>query len=208
MQDSGATTCACSYHDVPFLQHVTWFSLTCVCQQEASNNSNSGIGSSRISSGMGNMISSQDKNLWLKELPCWPHGFQLMMISTHIIIIFMNIKKGILEWWESKNDNLNSKNVLTYSQKYTFPQREVPWLWQVVCSDWTTPDIPQSLSVSDGGTCPPAETRCWMLPLQQWHGPLIRNNSCCFCPWGWWWYVYWHVYQRCQEAMTHRARRW
>jgi hypothetical protein len=86
-------------------------------------------------------------------------------------------------------------------------KREVPWLWQVVCSDWTTPDIPQCLSVSDGGTCLPAETHCPMLQLQQWHRPLNRNNSCCFHPWGWWWYVYWHVYQRCQEAMTHRARR-
>jgi hypothetical protein len=51
----------------------------------------------------------------------------------------------------------------------------VPWLWQVlVRSDWTTPDVPQSLSVSDGGTCPPAETRCQMPQLQQWHGPLNR----------------------------------
>jgi hypothetical protein len=87
-------------------------------------------------------------------------------------------------------------------------KREVPWLWQVVHLDWTTPDIPQSLLLSDGGTCPLAETHCWMPQPQQWHGPLNRNNSCCFCPWGWWWYVYyWHVYQRCQEAMTHQARR-
>jgi hypothetical protein len=87
-------------------------------------------------------------------------------------------------------------------------KREVTWLWKVVFSDWTTPDVPQSFSVSDGGTCPPAETRCWMPQPQQWHGPLNRNNSCCFHPWGWCWYVYWHVYQRCQEATTHRARRW
>ncbi len=64
-------------------------------------------------------------------------------------------------------------------------KREVPWLWQVVCLDWTTPDIPQSLLVSDGGTCPPAETCCQMPQLQQWHGPLNRNNSCCFHHWGW-----------------------
>jgi hypothetical protein len=42
-------------------------------------------------------------------------------------------------------------------------KREVPWLWQVVHLDWTTPDVPQSLLVSDGGTCLPAETHCWML---------------------------------------------
>ncbi len=87
-------------------------------------------------------------------------------------------------------------------------KREVPWLWQVVLSDWTTPDVPQSLSVSDGGTCLPAETCCRMPQWQQWHWRLNRNNNCCFCPWGWWWYVYSHVHQRCQEAMTHRPRRW
>jgi hypothetical protein len=78
-------------------------------------------------------------------------------------------------------------------------KREVPWLWQVVHSDWTTPDVPQSLLVSDGGTHPPAETHCRMPQQQQWDGPLNRNNSCCFRPWGWWWYVY----QRCQETTTH-----
>jgi hypothetical protein len=26
-------------------------------------------------------------------------------------------------------------------------KREVPWLWQVVCSDWTTPDVPQAIIV-------------------------------------------------------------
>jgi hypothetical protein len=82
-------------------------------------------------------------------------------------------------------------------------KREVPWLWQVVQLDRTTPDVPQSLLVSDGGTCLPAETHCQMPQLQQWHGPLNRNNSCSFCPWGWQWYVYWHVYEGCQEAMMH-----
>ncbi len=47
---------------------------------------------------------------------------------------------------------------------------------------------------------------CWLQPQQE-HGPLNRNNSCCFCPWGWQWYVYWYVYQRHQEAMMHQARR-
>jgi hypothetical protein len=75
-----------------------------VCHQDASNNSGS---SNSISSTMGKLITSQDHNLWLKELPCWPHGFQRVMISKHIIIIFMNINpKGILEWRASKKDNL------------------------------------------------------------------------------------------------------
>jgi hypothetical protein len=85
-------------------------------------------------------------------------------------------------------------------------KRKVPWLWQVVRSDWTTPDVPQSLSGSDSGTCLPAET-CRMPQPQQLHGPLNRNNSCSFHPWGWQWYVYCHVYQRRQEATTHWARR-
>jgi hypothetical protein len=98
--------------------------------------------------------------------------------------------------------------VLLPSKSCYHGKREVPWLWQVVHLDWTTPDVPQSLSVSDGGTCLPAETCCQMPQLQQWLGPLNRNNSCCFRPWGWWWYVYWHVYQRHQEATMHWARRW
>jgi hypothetical protein len=80
-----------------------------VCHQDASNNSGSGSTSS-ISSAMGKLITSQDHNLCLKESPCWPHGFQIVIISKHIIIIFININpKGILERRASKKDNLKTK---------------------------------------------------------------------------------------------------
>jgi hypothetical protein len=50
--------CDFSFYDVPFLQHLALFSLTCVCQQEASNNSGSNSSSSISSSTMGNLITS------------------------------------------------------------------------------------------------------------------------------------------------------
>jgi hypothetical protein len=52
--------CACSYHDVPFLQHLACVSFTFVCQQEASNNYGS---SSSSSSDIQNLINQQDHNL-------------------------------------------------------------------------------------------------------------------------------------------------
>jgi hypothetical protein len=136
-------------------------------------------------------------SIWMSSLPT-PHWLCLITSRTslqHVSTATANT------WYHYLLVLLPSKSCCHHGK------REVPWLWQVVRSDWTTRDVPQSLSVSDGGTCPPTETCCQMPQLQQWHGSLNRNNSCCFCPWGWQCYVYWHVYQRRQEAMTHWARR-
>jgi hypothetical protein len=46
----------------------------------------------------------------IKELLCWPHDFQIVMISKHIIIIFMNINPNrILEPCASKKDNFKTQ---------------------------------------------------------------------------------------------------
>jgi hypothetical protein len=131
--------CACSCHDVQghFLQHLGW--LLCVvarCKQQQWQ------GQQRHGE---KLITSQDHNLWLKELPCWPHGFQIVMLSKQIIIIFMNTNlKGILEWRASKKDNMKTEKFqipMLFLKRVDLLLKNIPsgwllWSWFQWPSRW------------------------------------------------------------------------